>query len=362
MNNKSKRFVLGRAHVLSLALLAVGAIAGSAMLSQSAVAQGGGKVQMQDFHFTMKLAAHNPDFPFANEHAEIGLLVPAVQRLSEPAGEVRLKGDGWSMTIPVFGGAKPFHQNLKVWVDVVYGGGFEFHISDGSGEVRHARALGTNVSVGITERTSGLIYSGESGGMESAVVKHVGGMQVALGDGSVRSIRSDVYLPPMQQVDLTDLNVVRNNFGPISPDPIDPNLPMTANPRVEVGMLLPAVQKVREAAARMQLVGDGWVKEFPLYSGEVPTHVNRTIYVGTANGGVWKTSMFDPADGSVIEWEVPSPNFTVRLLPAVQSDRRTYNVRAATVKHHAIGALQNVDGSNTPILIGLLLPAVQKVR
>ena len=72
--------------------------------------------------------------------------------------------------------------------------------------------------------------------------------------------------------------------------------------------------------------------------------------------------MFDDSDGSVIEWEVPSPNFTVRLLPAVQSDRRTYNVQAATVRHHTFGALRNVDGSTTPILIGMLLPAVQKVR
>jgi hypothetical protein len=72
--------------------------------------------------------------------------------------------------------------------------------------------------------------------------------------------------------------------------------------------------------------------------------------------------MINTADGSVKTWEVPSPQFAIRFLPAVQSDRKTYEVQGATVKHHAFGSLTIDSGDPEAILIGMLLPAVQKVR
>lgn len=369
MTNKSKRFVLGRAQVSALALIAIGGIVGGALLSQPAVAQahgggggGAGKVSMRDFSFVVPpMPPLNPDFPLKNQHVEVAILLPAVQKVREAAARMKLVGNGWALELPLFSGEMPTHRRFKIWFTSDSDQGLEVHVANQNSEERKMQVESSNMAINFLPavQSDGNVYE-----VETASSRHIGGANFSFGDGSVRFMRGDTYIPALASSsnNLKQLGLGAHNYGPIILQPINPNLPLAANESMEAALLLPAVQKVREAAARMQFVGDGWVREIPLFSGETPTHVGVRTYVGSANGGIWKVTNFLTADGSVIEWEVPSPHFAVRFLPAVQSDRRTYEVQGATIKHHALGSLTSDGGGTEAILIGLLLPAVQKIR
>ncbi|HRF61208.1 MAG TPA: hypothetical protein PLH94_14995 [Fimbriimonadaceae bacterium] len=145
------------------------------------------------------------------------------------------------------------------------------------------------------------------------------------------------------------------SFGPIAVQPVSPDL--TLNESTEIALLLPAVQKVREAAARLQFIGDGWSAEVPIYGNNV-----RVIRKARA----WMTSNTDGlrlhvqmGDGATQTFPALGNDFAIRVLPAVQNGRAV-EIESASARHHAIGSALMADGSVRPVLIGLLLPAIQK--
>lgn len=151
------------------------------------------------------------------------------------------------------------------------------------------------------------------------------------------------------------------HFGPLALEPIQPNFPLL-NESAEVALLLPAVQKVREAAARLQIVGEGFRLDIPVMGKSIPSMAKFKIWIEPnpkAPGGVLAVALMD---GSVRRMPIEIKELVIRVSPAVQSDRRVVEVESASVRHHAIGHIVQPDGNTQAVLIGMLLPAIQKVR
>ncbi|MBX7135217.1 MAG: hypothetical protein K1X67_21320 [Fimbriimonadaceae bacterium] len=151
------------------------------------------------------------------------------------------------------------------------------------------------------------------------------------------------------------------SFGPATVNPASPDLGLTTE-SLEVSLLLPAVQKVREAASRMRVSGHGWSVELPVYGDTMPTIAKFKLWVERSTAEQGYVLNIRLQDGEVRRMPIQVNEIAIQVQPATQSDRRIIEVDAASVKHHTVANVLMGDGSVRPILIGLLLPAVQKVR
>src|SRR5689334_12294166 len=71
--------------------------------------------------------------------------------------------------------------------------------------------------------------------------------------------------------------VVFQDFPIVSPKPANQELGFKAE-TVEVALLLPAIQKVREAAARVHLEGEGWEVDIPVYGKSDRTKMAKIVF------------------------------------------------------------------------------------
>ncbi|MGV3720603.1 MAG: hypothetical protein ACO1SX_06795, partial [Actinomycetota bacterium] len=157
---------------------------------------------------------------------------------------------------------------------------------------------------------------------------------------------------------------------------------------VLIGLLLPAVQKVREAARLLLIDAAGDVLLAIPLPGGAPSFIEIAPGDGSVTPAEGRTSLVVRERGSQRTWQIPNPGILIGLLlPAVVRDGTSAGLLAGSAQlmagdgsvsqilpfieqsnvhpggaagHGFLGPLVCPPGE--PVLIGLLLPAVQKVR
>lgn len=132
---------------------------------------------------------------------------------------------------------------------------------------------------------------------------------------------------------------------------------------LDISVLLPAVQKVRVAAARIKVAGEGFEVEIPAFGYADKTRTAKVMLwtselVGSAGALKLVLNIKDQM-GELRQVPIATADIAITILPAVQQDSEPL---AASVRLNSVAEAIQADGSVRPILIGMLLPAVQKVR